>query len=184
MNAKAQEALDDLLASVPTTAQEPQPTTKKCRDCASEIPVESRKCPVCLEWQDAKERQRHTQQPVAASPAKGRSAAPGLLVLLLVLLGIGAMIDGADEAPSKTMSGYASQFSSWDGSHPAVVRQVKDAMDDPSSFEHVETKYWDQGAEMQVRMKFRGKNAYGAVVTQTAAATVDQAGNIANLEVF
>lgn len=34
-------------------------------------------------------------------------------------------------------------FSAWDGSHIALTRMIKESMNDPKSFEHVETKYSD-----------------------------------------
>jgi hypothetical protein len=65
------------------------------------------------------------------------------------------------------------QFSSWDGSHRALVRAVKDTMNDPSSFEHVETRYRDDGETIFLRMTFRGKNAFGGMVMNTITAVAD-----------
>lgn len=70
------------------------------------------------------------------------------------------------ENPRKDL--IASQFSVWDGSHRELVKLVKTAMNDPDSFEHVETNYWDQGETILIKMQFRGKNGFGGVVTQTA----------------
>lgn len=61
-------------------------------------------------------------------------------------------------------------FSKWDGSHIELVREVKALMNDPGSFEHVETLYSLQGDKMILTMKFRGKNAFGGVITNTARA--------------
>lgn len=36
-----------------------------------------------------------------------------------------------------------SQFSAWDGSHRNLERIIKEAMNDPDSYDHVETVYWD-----------------------------------------
>lgn len=71
-----------------------------------------------------------------------------------------------------------SQFSSWDGSHRGLVKYVKSVMNDPSSFEHVETGFRDEGDHIFVAMKFRGKNAFGAMVLQQIAADVDFQGNV------
>lgn len=66
-------------------------------------------------------------------------------------------------------------FSKWDGSHRDLTRIVKAAMHDPKSFEHVETVYWDKGNYLMVRMQYRGKNAFGAMVINsvTAYANID-----------
>jgi len=70
------------------------------------------------------------------------------------------------------------QFSSWDGSHNNLKKWVKNNMNDPKSFEHVETTYTDKGDYLLVYMKYRGKNSFGAKVLQTVIGTVDLNGNI------
>lgn len=70
------------------------------------------------------------------------------------------------------------QFSNWDGSHRNLKRYVKSNMNDPKSFEHIETTYTDKGTYLYVYMKFRGSNAFGATVLNTIRAKVDLQGNI------
>jgi|GEM_PF-2009401 len=70
------------------------------------------------------------------------------------------------------------QFSAWDGSHINLKRVVKANMNDPKSFDHVETTYSDKGDYLLIYMKFRGKNAFGAKVIQTVTAKADIEGNI------
>ncbi len=75
------------------------------------------------------------------------------------------------------------QFSSWDGSHRAFVKIIKNNMHDPSSFDHVETKYRvekDTG-KVFVRMKYRGKNAFGGVILNQNSAYFDLEGNFIEL---
>ncbi len=74
------------------------------------------------------------------------------------------------------------QLSEWDGAHHNLVRAVKKVMNDPGSFEHVETVYWDMKDHLVVRMTFRGTNAFGAVVPQTVKAWVDLEGNMQKWE--
>lgn len=69
----------------------------------------------------------------------------------------------------------ANYFSSWDGSNAELVAFVKKGMKDPSSFEHVETRFRDDGSSYGIKMTFRGKNSYNAVVTQTVTANLDKA---------
>lgn len=64
------------------------------------------------------------------------------------------------------------QFSAWDGSHIKLTRMVKDSMNDPDSYEHVETKYWDMKDYLVITTTFRGKNAFGGVVKNTVKAKV------------
>jgi tetratricopeptide (TPR) repeat protein len=74
------------------------------------------------------------------------------------------------------------QFSVWDGSHTKLKRYVKNNMNDPKSFEHVESIYADKGSFIYVYMKFRGTNAFGAKVLNEVRAKVDLQGNILSVE--
>ena len=56
------------------------------------------------------------------------------------------------------------QFSAWDGSHRTLVETVKKTLNDPGSFEHLETKdmrgtAWPE--TFVVRMEYTAKNAFG-----------------------
>jgi len=64
-------------------------------------------------------------------------------------------------------------FNPWDGSHKQLVESVKNQMNDPDSFKHAKTLTYVLGKKTVVQMEFRGKNAFGGVITETALATVD-----------
>lgn len=70
------------------------------------------------------------------------------------------------------------QFSAWDGSHNGLTKVIKDAMNDPNSYEHVETVFWDQKEYLIVMTTYRGKNAFGGVVKNFVKAKVDFNGNV------
>ena len=63
----------------------------------------------------------------------------------------------------------------WNGSIPSLVRAVKQCMNNPSSFEHVETRASQgiNGRTIDVIMTFRGKNAFNALVVNTVYAKVN-----------
>jgi len=65
-------------------------------------------------------------------------------------------------------------FSSWDGSNSELVSTVKSEMHNPSSFEHVNTQLGgsDESDIRSFVMTFRGKNSFGATVTQKASAWI------------
>jgi len=66
-------------------------------------------------------------------------------------------------------------MSSWDGSNRALERYIKANMNDPKSYEHIETRYsinYDKGVAV-LMTKFRGKNAFGGVVVNACVATQD-----------
>jgi Na+-translocating ferredoxin:NAD+ oxidoreductase RnfG subunit len=70
------------------------------------------------------------------------------------------------------------QFSSWDGSHPGLTRLIKKSMNDPDSYEHVETRFRDDDNSILVITEFRGKNAFGGKVKNIVSARVDFEGNV------
>lgn len=70
------------------------------------------------------------------------------------------------------------QFSSWDGSHPALSRLIEDNMRDPDSYEHIETRFRDDKNSIFVVTKFRGANGFGGMTIQTVSAKVDFNGNV------
>lgn len=78
-----------------------------------------------------------------------------------------------------------SQFSAWDGSHRNLVDVVKKNLNDPSSFKHNETKYGynKKTKTIKLQMTFRAKNAFGALILNTAIATADLEGNILSLDI-
>lgn len=91
------------------------------------------------------------------------------------------------KAQRELESNIEEQFSEGDGSHYNLVQLVKDNMNDADSFEHVETKYGvnEEEGTVNLRMKFRGNNAFGQKVLNTVTATADiETGEIlqANIE--
>ncbi|NLE05836.1 MAG: hypothetical protein GX638_13705 [Crenarchaeota archaeon] len=70
------------------------------------------------------------------------------------------------------------QFSAWDGSHYGLTRLIKEEMNDPKSYKHVKTVYWDRGDHLVVQTTFRGTNAFGGVVKNTVKAKVSLNGQV------
>ena len=83
-----------------------------------------------------------------------------------------------EKAAEATKERIKSQFSAWDGSHRNLERVIKDSMNDPDSYDHVETAYSDRGGYLIVRTTFRGKNAFGAVVKNSVTAKVSLSGRV------
>lgn len=72
----------------------------------------------------------------------------------------------------------STQFSAWDGSHKRLVEIVKDNMNDPDSFSHADTVFFDKGSRVLVKMTFRGSNAFGGIVKSMASANFDLNGEL------
>lgn len=75
-------------------------------------------------------------------------------------------------------------FSPYDGSHRKLTDYIKAHMNDPESFEHVETTYIDRPGNGYVEVKeiFRGKNAYNATVLNTVWAKCKVEGDVIEIE--
>lgn len=80
-----------------------------------------------------------------------------------------------DAARKKRLEGG---FSAWDGSHRGLTKVIKEAMNDPKSYEHADTKFWDMGDHLVVTTTYRGKNAFGGVVKNWVKAKTDLDGNV------
>lgn len=76
---------------------------------------------------------------------------------------------------------YKQQFSSWDGSHRNVESAVKSGMRNPKSYEHVETRYNVSANGLTVYTRYRGTNAFNAIVTNDAVVTVGPDGTVLSL---
>lgn len=70
------------------------------------------------------------------------------------------------------------QFSPWDGSHRNLERMIKKAMNDPDSYDHVETTYADKGTYLIVQTVYRGKNGFGGTVKGFVKAQISLDGTI------
>ncbi|MEG1255819.1 hypothetical protein [Clostridium sp.] len=67
-----------------------------------------------------------------------------------------------------------SQFSPWDGSNYNLVDLIKQNMNDPKSFEHIETtQSIEKGKGITLYMKYRGRNAFGGLIINTVEAYAD-----------
>ena len=70
-----------------------------------------------------------------------------------------------------------SQFSFVDGSHIAANMWIEQNINDPSSFEHVETRARNltgKGKYMTLKVKFRAKNAFNAMISNEAYIKIDK----------
>ncbi len=107
-----------------------------------------------------------------------------LAVAFFIFIAFGS---GDDDSSKKNADGtlkterqiqLEKQFSAWDGSHIELTKIIKKAMNDPGSYEHVETVYWDMKDHIVVRTTYSGKNAFGGRVKNWVKAKADNNGNI------
>jgi len=112
-------------------------------------------------------------------------------VLLLTVLAISSItffnVSCSGESSSKNANGtkkssrqleIEKQFSGYDGSHYELTELIKNAMDDPSSYEHIQTSYLDMTDFIIVKTVYSGKNAFGGRVKRFVRAKVSNSGQI------
>ncbi|RIV20318.1 hypothetical protein DYU11_19905 [Fibrisoma montanum] len=124
----------------------------------------------------------NTGSATESKPKEVKPVGKGCAFLLLVGLGLFILYsltvppsDDSDSVStvrprSEVVEGF---FSPWDGSHPGLERAIKSSMNDPDSYEHVSTRFKDNGSTVYVFTTFRGKNAFGGKVVNYAEGTVN-----------
>lgn len=104
---------------------------------------------------------------------RGLRAALTLGAWAIIGLGFVACVAGAPSGGStKTAQSRDSRiskcFSAWDGSNRELVASVKGKLRDPSSFEHVGTRYKDRGTHLELVMQYRARNGFGGMNVEYA----------------
>lgn len=147
---------------------------KKCKECGKEVSKKAETCPNC-------------GNPIKKKP---KQYGCGTLILIgIVAIFLISVFSPEDKKTTPTPKAPKTQeeiredklsenFSGWDGSHIGLTKVIKKSMNDPSSYEHDETVYWDKGDHLIVKTTFRGKNAFGGVVKNSITAKVDLNGNV------
>lgn len=120
-------------------------------------------------------------------PQSTASGIAGFLALIIILwAGCKACNGCGDKKEDKVLTRkerIENLFSKWDGSQPAVVEWIKGNLNDPNSFEHLETRFIDKKDSIGVITEFTAKNAFGGRVRSTCVAQIDTLGNLKSAEI-
>lgn len=94
-------------------------------------------------------------------------------------------VDPVADSIAKRKARIEKAFSAWDGSNRQLEEFVKNAMNDPASYEHDETIHRPIGQDtLFIMMSFRGKNGFGGVVKNTVTVYTDLDGNLISVPRF
>lgn len=105
-----------------------------------------------------------------------------LLVIIVIAIYYGCSSSGSETAalsPKEQREKIIeAQFNAWDGSHKVMKEYTKKLLNDPSSYENLETKYFDRDSFLIVNQTYTAKNEFGGRVKGYLQAKVDMEGNI------
>ena len=107
----------------------------------------------------------------------------GGLILIVVVLSV--IFGESNKSVEQIRDEQVQELFFADGQNYQVVQAVKKSMNDPDSFEHIETKHVDNGSgDVAITMMFRGKNAFGGKVVNRAVAMVSpESGAVTSLAI-
>lgn len=89
----------------------------------------------------------------------------------------------AQQAKAAEENTLKRQFSAWDGSHVETVRAIKASLNDPESFRHGETVYFQRkDGSLKVLTTFYAKNGFGGTIKTVAESITDAQGNVLKLQ--
>ena len=146
----------------------------RCSSCKKDVPEGAKFCPACG-------RAIETEKPKKNDDWRNLGIAGAIIVAVFFLASTG---DTESEREPKAQPSAREQrinrgFSIWNGSHRALTGQNKANLKDPSSFEHVETRYTDHGDDtLTVTTHYRAKNSFGALVVGHVTAKVHIDGHV------
>lgn len=156
----------------------------KCPECEKEVSDKAPACPHCgAPINQAKEKLKKAKK-------EPKQYGCGTLIVLAVVGFIiyAAVTPDAPKKPQKPKTAAELRkekiegcFSAWDGAHRNLEKQVKAAMNDPDSYDHVETRYSDKGDHLIVSTTFRGKNSFGGTVKNSIIAKTDLNCNVVEI---
>jgi hypothetical protein len=102
-----------------------------------------------------------------------KKSGKGCLILFIIAFFIIALSWYSGKKHREAQTPAQQCLSAWDGSNTALVDATKQKMNDPASFEHIETRYIDRGQQIDLIMTFTGKNAFGGTVKNTVTGTIN-----------
>jgi ribosomal protein L37E len=156
----------------------------KCPECGkSDVSDKAEQCPNCgfplKKTNDSKSQEKPNKDKRLSDGQLGCLVFFGILILIWAISSLFNDSPAEKVTPQQSQkSKVESQFSAWDGSHIGLTKYVKSKMNDPDSYEHVETRFEDKGSHILVATKFRGNNKFGGKVLNTILAKVDYNGNV------
>lgn len=141
----------------------------QCKECGTKISSSAKACPLC-----GKELLRNKQF--------------GCGTIIVIIIFASFIYSQFSEKTTPTKASQSPQdprkvtiekaFSPWDGSHRQLESYIKKNLKDPDSYQHIETRYADNGNTITVTTKYRAKNSFGGYVIESSVATANIDGTL------
>lgn len=154
-----------------------------CPECKKQVSETADACPNCgYKFTPEKKAQLKKQEKEGQKIVRIGCFSVIGIVLIIAMFNSCPSGDKKTTAPKTAKETRTEQieehFSKWDGSHRGLTNYIKKSMNDPDSYKHEKTVYFDRGDYLLVETTFRGKNAFGALVKNSVTAKVDLNGNV------
>lgn len=187
---KAEEGINKKIDKIPEKEDAPiqkESTLTTCPACKREISKRATSCPHCGDPINGKHEEPSKKQQTSLVSENRNKAGVGCLSLIFIL-GFLSFLGGlgnkektsVQKEPSVPQESIDPRrktiekcFSGWDGSHMKLELIVKKSMNDPKSYEHDETKFFDMKDHLVVITSFRGRNGFGGMVRNFVKAKTD-----------
>lgn len=116
------------------------------------------------------------RQPITEAPKPASKLAIWFWVIVLPSVTFLTMCSGSKEKGTVQVRDGTECFSAWDGSSHYLVKKTKAKLRDPSSFDHVQTRFSkpDDMGRISVKMEYRAKNGFGGFVIENAYGEIDK----------
>jgi hypothetical protein len=111
-----------------------------------------------------------------------------IAILLVLLISLGYWIypsDSSNQTPERKLTkkeihdkNISMAFNPWDGSHRNLEILIKKSLNDPNSYNHLETTYRDLDSILIITSEFTAKNGFGGTIREGVVVSADTLGNI------
>lgn len=121
-----------------------------------------------------------TEKPKTTDKKRGCILLGSITIILISIFAI-----TCDSEPEKTLTkqelhqqSIQKLFSGWNGSHIKLNEKIKESLNDPKSYEHIETTFRDMDSFLIINTTFTAKNAFGGTIKKDVVVMSDTLGNI------
>ena len=127
-----------------------------------------------------------TMMSKSSNPKNVKKGCLILFILVMIVFSIAAIT--CENEPEKPLTkkeiheqNIQKLFSGWDGSHIKLTEKIKQSLNDPKSYEHIETTYRDLDSFLIINTTFTAKNAFGGTLKKEVSVVSDTLGNITDV---